>query len=78
MVSWYEHHMPRKSRIDALRALHHIVAGGIDRINIFKPKLIGSRFQVPDSRFKGYNRLKLLKIFIKIGMSATPYWVERF
>jgi len=50
MVSWYEHHMPRKSRIDALRALHHIVAGGIDRINIFKPKLIGSRFQIQGSR----------------------------
>ena len=36
MVSWYERHMPRKSRIDAPGALHHIIARGIDRKNIFK------------------------------------------
>ena len=28
--------MPRKSRIDAPGALHHIIARGIDRKNIFK------------------------------------------
>jgi len=36
MVSWYDSHMPRKSRIDAPGALHHIIARGIDRKNIFK------------------------------------------
>jgi len=28
--------MPRKSRIDAPGSLHHIIARGIDRKNIFK------------------------------------------
>jgi len=36
MVSRYESHMPRKSRIDAPGSLHHIIARGIDRKNIFK------------------------------------------
>ena len=36
MVSCYESRMPRKSRIDAPGALHHIIARGIDRKNIFK------------------------------------------
>jgi len=36
MVFWYKSHMPRKSRIDAPGFLHHIIARGIDRKNIFK------------------------------------------
>jgi len=30
------HHMPRRSRIDAPGALHHIIVRGIERKTIFK------------------------------------------
>ncbi len=33
---WYWKTMPRKSRIDAPGALHHIIARGIDRGKIFQ------------------------------------------
>jgi len=36
MDSRDEIHMPRKSRIDAPGALHHIIAGGISRKRIFE------------------------------------------
>ena len=36
MISEHERHMPRKSRIDAPGALHHIIVRGIDRKNMFK------------------------------------------
>ncbi len=36
--------MPRKSRIDAPRALHHIIARGIDRGRIFRDDTDRDRF----------------------------------
>ena len=55
--------MPRKSRIDAAGALHHIIARGIDR---------GKPFQDPTDKRNFLGRLgEILKVFYVIGQTAS-------
>ncbi len=51
--------MPRKSRIDAAGALHHIIARGIDRSKIFQDtgavlRLFGEKVSAAKRQYRAY------------------------
>ncbi len=52
--------MPRKSRIDAPGALHHVIARGIDRVKIFQGPVDKRNFLNRLAEINEFNDIQLL------------------